>query len=102
MVKQGFLVVAIDHLGVGESTWSADGSEITTEVVARANAAVTGQVRARLAEGTLVAGMVPQHNPFLVGVGHSMGSFLLVKQQADHRSFDSIVPLGITNKGLSP
>src|SRR2546429_6995565 len=60
MVKQGFVVVALDHLGMGESTWSADGSELTTEVVAQANAAVTSQVRARLAEGTLVAGMAPQ------------------------------------------
>ncbi len=100
-VKQGFVVVALDHLGVGESTQSADGRELTLEVAARANAAVTDQVRARLAEGTLVAGMAPQHEPVLVGVGHSMGSFLLVTQQADHRSFAAIAPLGYSNKGLS-
>src|SRR6266566_4971126 len=41
MLRQGFIVVALDHLGVGESTWSADGGELTTEVVARANAVVT-------------------------------------------------------------
>src|SRR5260370_22228457 len=101
MVKQGFVVVAIDHLGVGESTQSADGRELTLEVAARANAAVTDQVRARLAEGTLVAGMAPQHEPVLVGVGHSIGSFLLVTQQADHRSFAATAPLGYSYNGLS-
>ncbi len=98
MVKQGFLVVALDHLGTGESTQLADGQELTLEVMARANAAVTDQVRARLAAGTLAAGVAPQHEPVLVGVGHSMGSFLLVAQQADHRSFAAIAPLGSTTK----
>src|SRR5438270_7328595 len=101
MVKQGFVVVTIDHLGVGESTWPADGKELTLEVMALANAAVTSQVRARLVAGTLVAGLAPQHEPFLVGVGHSMGSFLLVAQQADRRSFAAIAPLGYSNKELS-
>jgi len=95
------VVVALDHLGVGESTWPADGRELTLEVMAQANAVVTDQVRSRLAEGTLAAGMAPQHEPVLVGVGHSMGSFLLVAQQADYRSFATIAPLGHSNRGLS-
>src|SRR5260370_29138567 len=101
MVKQGFIVVALDHLGTGESTQPADGRELTMKVMARANAAVTDQLRPRLAAGTLAAGMAPQAEPFLVGVGHSMSSFLLVTQQADQRSFAAIAPLGYTNKGLS-
>jgi len=98
MVKQGFVVVALDHLGVGESTCPADGTPLTMEVMAKVNAVVTEQVRSRLAEGTLVEGMTPHHEPTLVGIGHSMGAFLLVTQQADHHSFDAIAPLGYTNK----
>ncbi len=47
--------MAINPLGMGESTWPADGIALTLEVLAQANDAVTRQVRTRLAEGMLGA-----------------------------------------------
>lgn len=98
MVKQGFVVVALDHLGVGESTRPTDGTLLTMEVVAQANALVTEQVRRLLREGTLITGIASHKEPILVGIGHSMGGYLLVTQQANHHSFDAIALLGYTNK----
>jgi pimeloyl-ACP methyl ester carboxylesterase len=98
MVKQGFLVVAVDMLGVGESSQPSDGKELSIGVLAQAHAAMTRQVCSRLADGTLVTGVAFHQEPVLVGVGHSLGAYVLVAQQADEGSFSAIVPLGYTNK----
>lgn len=98
MARRGFVVVAIDHLGVGESA-SPEGTLLTMQVMATANAAATRQVRQRLQDGTL-AGITVGQEPLVVGVGHSMGSFLLLTQQAAHRSFHAAALLGYTNGAL--
>ncbi len=101
MVKKGLIVVALDHLGVGESTWPPDGTALTPEVAAQANAAVTKQVRTRWSDGRLVGGGASQEEAVFVGVGHSMGAALLIAQQAEHGSFDALALLGHTNRELS-
>lgn len=101
MAQQGFIVVALDHLGVGESTTPPDGRQLTMQVLAAANAAATRQIRKRLQARTLIAGLPALPEAVWVGVGHSMGAFLLLAQQATHRSFSAIALLGYTNGEMS-
>ncbi len=101
MAQQGFIVVALDHLGVGESTTPPDGGQLTMQVLAAANAAAIRQIRKRLQAGTLIEGLPALPEAVWVGVGHSMGAFLLLAQQATHRSFSAIALLGYTSGELS-
>ena len=97
MAQQGFIVVSLDHLGVGESTTPPDGRQLTMSVMAAANATAAMQLRKRMLAGTLIAGLPALPEAVMVGVGHSMGAFLLLAQQATHRSFSAIALLGYTN-----
>lgn len=87
----GYVVVALDHLGVGESS-DVDGP-VGLELLARGDAEVARQVRDRLAEGTL-HGALPALDIPLVGVGHSMGACLTTMVQAVARPYDAVVLLG--------
>ena len=98
MAAQGMLVVAVDHLGTGESS-DARAIELTPDVVARANAAALGEVRARAGSGSLVPDLAPVEVGPTVGVGHSMGAMLTIFQESLHRSFDAIAPLGYGTVG---
>lgn len=78
MAKQGCLVVAIDHLGTGQSSRPEAGRLLTAEHLAAANAEVVEQVRQALLDGTLLPDLLPRRQVemrFFV-VGHSMGAFL--------------------------
>ena len=94
LAGRGMLVVAIDHLGTGDSSRHPRAAELTPEVVAAANAAALAEVVRRARDGSLVAGVAPLSIGPLVGVGHSMGGMLAIYQQSLHRSFDAIAPLG--------
>ncbi len=79
---QGYLVLAVDNLGTGESSRPPDGDAVGLTEMGRANAAVARAMRDRFPA-------LP-----LVGVGHSMGGCLAVMQQAGQRSFDALAVLG--------
>jgi pimeloyl-ACP methyl ester carboxylesterase len=96
---RGFVVVAADHLGVGESTMAPPG-DLTVEVLAAAADHAMGAVLARLRDGSLDDDLPPLSDLVAVGVGHSMGSMLTVEQQATHRSYAALVLLGFGNRGL--
>lgn len=91
-VARGIVVIAIDHLGVGESSVPPPDA-CTIRDVARANAAVAGALLAELAEGTLVEGVALRADA-VIGIGQSMGGFVTVAMQAYHRAFDAIAVLG--------
>lgn len=95
----GMLVVAVDHLGTGESSNEARAIDLTPAVVAGANAAVFAELLARAADGSLVSGVGPLAVGPTVGVGYSMGAMLAIFQQSLHRSFDAIAPLGYGTVG---
>jgi pimeloyl-ACP methyl ester carboxylesterase len=99
MAAQGMLVVAVDHLGTGESSNEARAIDLTPEVVAGANAAVFTEVLTGAANGTLVPDVGPLAVGPTVGVGHSMGAMLTIVQQSLHQSFDAIAPLGYGTVG---
>ena len=92
--EAGFVVVACDHLGTGESTSPADPFLLEPELLAAANAAVAEEIAGRLASGTLAPGVPALEPSARIGIGQSMGGCLLTVQQARHRSFDAVGILG--------
>jgi pimeloyl-ACP methyl ester carboxylesterase len=97
--KAGMLVVAVDHLGIGESSRHSRAIDLTPEVIAAANAAAFNEVAGRAANGTLVEGLPAIRLGPTVGVGHSMGGMLAIFQQSLFGSFDAIAPLGYGTVG---
>src|SRR5215212_4952858 len=96
MTARGFVVIAADPLGVGDSGRPVDGTLCTYAALADAAHAAADLVRVRLRDGTLVEGLPPVAAPRIVGVGHSMGGGLVVLQQARSGSYDAIAVLGYT------
>lgn len=86
----GYLVVAVDHLGIGESS-TVDGLRLTH--LARGDAAVAMEIRSRVSSGTLHASLPALDVP-VIGVGHSMGACLTVMAQASVRCYNAVVLLG--------
>jgi len=93
--QRGWIFIAIDHLGTGESS-VPDLSRLVFNTVAAANHAVVRSVLERLKSGTLVAGYPPIASPLVLGMGQSMGGCLTVIQQARHSSYDAIAVLGFS------
>jgi alpha-beta hydrolase superfamily lysophospholipase len=94
MADRGCLVVAFDHLGIGESTSVEGRVDLDVDHVLAADRAAADVAVERLRAGTLVPGLAAVERPFLVGAGHSMGGFLLTKHQAAFRTFDAVAVLG--------
>jgi pimeloyl-ACP methyl ester carboxylesterase len=93
--QRGWIFIAIDHLGTGESS-VPDLSRLVFRTVTAANHAVVQSVLERLKGGKLVAGYPPLASPVVLGIGHSMGGCLTVIQQARHSSYDAIAVLGFS------
>jgi pimeloyl-ACP methyl ester carboxylesterase len=95
---RGTIVVALDHLGVGDS--SIPPLEVTTmATVTAANDAAVRQILDGLRKGTLDDAVAPVEPTAVIGAGQSMGGFILVAMQAQHRTFDGIVVLGAAMTG---
>jgi pimeloyl-ACP methyl ester carboxylesterase len=91
--RLGTVVLALDHLGVGDS--SVPPFEVTTlEVVAGANHAAVTAIVDRLRNGTLAPGVGAIDPACVVGAGQSMGGHILAGMQAYHRTFDAVAMLG--------
>jgi pimeloyl-ACP methyl ester carboxylesterase len=93
------LVIAIDHLGTGDSSRHPRAIDLTPELVAGANAAAFSEVVRRAEKGTLAPALEPLSVGPTVAVGHSMGAMLAIYQQSLHKSFDAIAPLGYGTVG---
>jgi pimeloyl-ACP methyl ester carboxylesterase len=89
----GWLFIAIDHLGVGESSLP-DPALLTFECMANANAAATQAIVSCLRSGTLFHSLGPLERPFVIGVGQSMGGCVSIVTQAIHKPFDALAVLG--------
>ena len=97
MTARGFVVIAADPLGVGDSGRPGDGTLCTYDALADAAHGTVQLVRAGLTEGTLAPELPPVAAAGIVGVGHSMGGGLVVLQQARWGSYDAIGVLGYTH-----
>jgi dienelactone hydrolase len=89
----GHVLVAIDHLGVGDSS-PVELTSLTFDSLAAANAAVTAEVVERLRTGTLDQALPPLDPARVIGIGQSLGGAILTVHQANHRTFDAVAFLG--------
>jgi pimeloyl-ACP methyl ester carboxylesterase len=87
LAAKGFTVVAVDPLGVGDSSRPKDVDAVTIETMAAAASAAVQELKARFAVGG-----VP-----VIGVGHSLGACLTIVEQALFDSYDAVVNLGFTH-----
>jgi pimeloyl-ACP methyl ester carboxylesterase len=94
MAARGHVVAALDNLGTGASHRPPDGADVTIELWGRAAAEVARQLRDRLR---------PNHGDDLVvvGVGHSMGGYAVIAQQAAGGDFDAVAILGTSNQPMA-
>ena len=100
MTARGFVVIALDHLGLGESTRPVDGYALLPDLIAGANAHATATLLKRLRDGTLHAAVPALPRLRSIGVGHSMGAMLTVLQQARAFQHAGVALLGFSTKGL--
>ncbi len=98
MAQRGFVVVALDHLGLGDSSKPKDGYALTPDLLTRANATATAEVLKRLRDGA--DGVPPLPALRSIGVGHSMGAMMTVLQQASAHQHVAIAVLGFATRGL--
>lgn len=90
---RGWIFVACDHLGFGDST-IPEGNSLTLEGAAAANDATVRAVMERLEDGTLLDGMRPVTGATKLGIGQSMGGCFTLIAQGRHGTFDGIAILG--------
>ena len=100
LAAQGFVVVILDHPGVGESDRPTDGYTLRPETVADVNAYAFAHVLTQLRAGTLRDDLAPLPRLVSIGVGHSAGASLTAYQQARHGSHAAIALLGYGGAGL--
>jgi hypothetical protein len=92
-VARGIVFVAMDHLGVGESSTEAN-DDLVIEDIAAANDQAVREILRQLREGSLVDGWASIEPGFIVGTGQSMGGGVTIIMQGRHRTYDAIAPLG--------
>ncbi|HEY4459816.1 MAG TPA: alpha/beta fold hydrolase [Pseudonocardiaceae bacterium] len=97
MVRRGVTVIALDHVGTGESALPPGPAPLLGRAIA-ANDAAFRLLCDELADTGIGGGPIP--NPRRIGVGHSMGALLTVRQQAVHRTYDALALLGFSLAGL--
>ena len=90
---RGIVFVAMDHLGVGESSLELK-DQITIEQAADANDAFVREVVSGLKKGDIAPELPALANPFVVGIGQSMGAGVTIVMQSRKRTFDAIAALG--------
>ncbi len=95
MAGLGYATLALDPLGVGESSRPEDGWRLDVDALARANQLA---LEGALGRFSSQAGFRPR----TIGVGHSMGSCLSVVQQARHGPHEALVLFSFTTAGLRP
>ncbi len=96
LTAKGYAVLAVDLLGMGESTRPELETVLSRLKISAANDQATRYVVAGLTDGTFArAGKVT-----VTGVGHSIGGMMVITQQAGHRSFDRLAVLGWSNEPM--
>lgn len=90
---KGFVFVACDHPGTGDST-RMDPFVISLENMAACADRVVSEITERLSSGTLVAELGPMEIERTIGMGQSMGGGVVIVAQAMFRTFDAIAILG--------
>jgi len=92
---RGWIFVACDHLGFGDST-APEGDVLNYDNVALGNRVTVEAVLARLADGDLAPGFPPVRDVCSLGIGQSMGGCFTIVLQGQHGTFDGIASLGFS------
>lgn len=92
--ERGTIHVAIDHVGVGDST-IPDLSKVSFQTLAATHDACVRQLLGALRGGAVAQGFPPVA-PFAVGMGQSMGGGVSILTQARFATFDAIAPCGVS------
>ena len=90
---RGIVLVAMDHLGVGDSSTEANDT-IVIEDIAAANDEAVREILRRLRAGEIDASWPRIEPGFVVGTGQSMGGGVTIIMQGRHRTYEAISPLG--------
>jgi pimeloyl-ACP methyl ester carboxylesterase len=93
--KQGWVFVACDHLGVGDSSLP-DVDKLTMANVTAANGATVDQVVNLLRSGSLARDIPPLENVIRIGMGQSMGGCFTIYLQGRAPRFDGVAILGFS------
>lgn len=93
--RRGTIYVAIDHVGVGEST-IPDLAQIGFDNLAATHDSCVRQIADALRSGTLVEGFPAAPSLFSVGMGQSMGGGVTILAQGRFATFDAIAPCGVS------
>jgi dienelactone hydrolase len=86
-------VVALGHLGVGDSTPEVC-DRITIDDIAAANNLAVQKISELLSDGAAADGYPPVNADRRIGIGQSMGGGVTVIMAANHRTYDGIAVLG--------
>jgi len=92
----GLILIAVDHLCVGDSTVPSDMDKATKEVVVDADAEAARQLIEAVRHGTLAADLPPIPDIVAIGMGQSLGGYLGAIVQARHAPFDALAVLGFS------
>jgi alpha-beta hydrolase superfamily lysophospholipase len=98
--RRGAVVVALDYIGIGDSSRPAHPSLIDRRVFAALQHAAAAQVFKRASAGELAPGLPPLSRIRRVGMAHSMGVMLTVTQQVEHSTYDQVALLGYSVRGV--
>jgi hypothetical protein len=92
---RGMIHVAIDHVGVGESS-IPDLARISFEVLAATHDSCVRQITALIGNGELDPDFPPCPGLFRAGMGQSMGGGVTILTQGRFATFDAIAPCGVS------
>lgn len=90
---RGWIFVACDHLGFGDST-VPEGNALSYETIAAANHATVTEVMKQLEAGSLAEGFAQVTGATKLGLGQSMGGCFTIVAQGQLGTFDAIGILG--------
>jgi pimeloyl-ACP methyl ester carboxylesterase len=92
---RGAIFVAIDYIGVGDST-IPDLATITFDDLANCYASAVAGLLSQLETGDLLPDLGRMSKPFVVGIGQSMGGGVTILTQGRHAIFDAVGILGVS------
>lgn len=98
---RGWIFVALDYLGAGESS-RHDPLRLTYAGLAAANHAAEEEILVRLRAGTVASGFPPLVEAIRLGIGQSLGGCLTVVQQGRYHDYDGIAVLGFSALHVEP
>jgi alpha-beta hydrolase superfamily lysophospholipase len=93
--ERGWIFVACDHLGFGDST-VPEGDVLDYDNVALGNKGTVEAVMSKLESGTLADDFPPVVGATKLGIGQSMGGCFTIVLQGQHGTFDGIASLGFS------